>query len=167
MATITQLAKHFDKTPNTIRRWCSAYSDFLSPDANPPKGEARILTDEDTSVLVLVGEMRRDHASDESIQAALAAGDRGTWPPVDETEPIPENQAALTTQLMAQIAHRDGEIAAVKAERDRLIADLENERISRIDAEKEAARLQGKLEALEGQEGAKSVGWFDRLLGRG
>lgn len=81
MPALTELARTYNVKPNTIRNWSSEFAPFLSPAANPPKGERRRFTDSDAAVIDLIAGMREDDYPYESIRAHLAAGERGQWPP--------------------------------------------------------------------------------------
>jgi DNA-binding transcriptional MerR regulator len=151
MPSVTEFARAYKTTPNTIRTWTAEFADHLNPAANPPKGQARTYTDQDAQVIALVGEMRQQYAGYEAIHAALRGGRRGTWPPKGEGSPSVEDEpsTALVMRLTALVAHYEGELSAVKQERDRLITERDREREARLAAEKEAARLAGRLEAME------------------
>jgi len=165
MATISDFTKAYDVQPNTIRQWSKTFGDFLAPGANPPKGEIRNYSNEDAQVIALIATMRQDRASYETIRAALASGIREQWPPpspkTDQDAPGQQDKAlALINQLTVKASSLEGELGAIKGERDHLREQLETERDARLAAEIRAAAAEAQIES-------KRIGWFDRLLGRG
>lgn len=176
MATISDFTKVYDVQPNTIRQWSKTFADFLTPGANPPKGETRVYSDADGQVIALIADMRQDHQSYESIHAALAAGDRGQWPP--DAPPVPqdapgqpENTLQLITHLTAKASQLEGELGAIKGERDHLRNQLDIAQDARRTAEIHAAELQTELRILreltddKTPQGEKSSFW-SRLFNR-
>jgi len=165
MATISDFTKAYDVQPNTIRQWSRTFAAFLTPGANPGKGETRVYTDADSRVIALIATMRQERASYENIRAALAAGDRGQWPIESNQAPQDapgqqDNALALINQLTIKASSLEGELGAIKGERDHLREQLETERDARLAAEIRAAAAEAQIES-------KRIGWFDRLLGRG
>ena len=159
MATsVSDFAKAFGVDPNTIRHWGKQFSEFLSPGANPGRNEERRYTAGDEQVIALIGELRAENRPYEAIRAALAAGDRGQWPPdipaAAQDEPgqagTPGTALSIREQrLTATVAHFEGELGAIREERDHLRGELASEREARIEAEKRAAHMAGRLEELE------------------
>ena len=59
-------------TPVTLRRWCAAHAEFLSPGANPPeRGEARRFTGRDIEVLKHVKSLRAQGKTEGKINEQL------------------------------------------------------------------------------------------------
>jgi len=176
MPTVTDFTKAYGVQPNTIRQWASHFSDFLSPGANPPKGQRRQFNYDDAEVIALIADMRTRYESYESIRAALAAGDLGQWPPEGHQKPQDDageaqqgQQAplALITQLTAKASSLEGELKATKEELDRRMGELKEAQVAARDAEKRATVAETKLEALSilGDEETPSggQGWRQRL----
>jgi len=154
MNTVTGLSNALGVTPATIRRWSGEFSDYLSRHASPPRGETRVFSDDDAAVLALVAEMRRVNIDLETITAALAAGERGHWPPDNRQDDAGQAQTAdgapmaLVTQLTAKASSLEGELKATKTELDRRIAELKDAQNAARDAEKRATIAETKLEAV-------------------
>lgn len=179
--TVGGISRLFNVAPQTVRTWCEQFGDYLSPTAVPPSGETRIFTNDDLLVLALVADMREALAGYEDIRAALARGERGKLPQREEEERASDETAtALALRYEAQLAFKDGQLSQLAEERDHLREELREERTARTTAEKEASRLQGKLEALEARSGGGEASqsptyslreeqarpWWRRLLGR-
>ena len=58
--------------PNVVRKWCIAFRDYLSPEANPPAGQGRKLTASDVARLQLVRQWRSDGVEFNDIAPRLA-----------------------------------------------------------------------------------------------
>lgn len=179
MATVGDVAGILRVSPQTVRTWVGEFSTYLSPQATPPKGQARTFSPEDVSVLALVATMRENLAPYEAIHAALASGER--MEPLSSQNEAHEAPSGATDSQPGQTAATmalelvKGQVESLQNERDYLRDQLSAEREARITAEKEAARLAGKLEALEsaqpkeptGEGGQARPGWWARLRGRG
>jgi DNA-binding transcriptional MerR regulator len=167
MFTVSDFARVFATTPNTIRLWAAEFSEFLSPQANPPKGQTRVFNEDDAAVLALVGAMREANAGYEHIRAALASGERRQFRPkqapgaASEPESDAEDTRALMTRLTATVARFEGELTATREALNHTRAELESERQARIEAERAAARLAGQLEAQQ----VERPSWWRRLFG--
>jgi DNA-binding transcriptional MerR regulator len=151
MPTVTDFTKAYGVQPNTIRHWASNFDSFLSPGANPAKGQRRRFNHDDAEVIALIAELRQEYKSYETITAALAAGDRGQWPPegnqaahddAGETRTGEGVSLALVTQLTARAASLEGELKATKAELDRRLAEIDDLKTAVRDAEKRATRAE-------------------------
>ena len=154
MATVTDFTEEYDVRSNTIRQWAKVFADFLEPGANPEKGETRVFSDDDGRVIALVAKMRQDNQSYEKIRAALADGDRGPWPPIsaDTAQDAPgqqENTFALVTQLTAKASQLEGELGAIRNERDHLRQQVETAQDARRQAENHAVSLETELRILK------------------
>jgi len=182
MLGLADLTKVFDVSRNTIKNWILEFSDYMSDYANPAEaGTTRQFTNEDAAVLSLVASMRDDNQSYEAIGAALADGERGTWPPVGaEDEETKNDTTQLVTQLVARASSLEGQLAAIDqerereraaaaVERDRLLSELETVRAEALDAEKRAAAAEAEARILK--ELATAVpdtrGFWARLTGKG
>ena len=179
MNTVTELARAFDVTPPTIRRWTSEFSDSLSDYANAPKGKTREYTDNDAAILAKVAEMRRVNADYETISAALADGDRGQWPvepdqpagPAQDAPGQDQNTFALVSQLTAKAANLEGELNATKQERDRLLDEVKEARQDAQDAAGRATIAETELRILKDLTEQKppqeeNLTWWQRVFGR-
>ena len=158
MPTISDFKNAFDVQPNTLRAWSGTFADFLDDGANPPKGETRIFTDKDGRVIALIASMRKDNKPYEAIRASLAADELGQWP-IESANDAPEQDApgeqdrafALVTQLTAKASALEGEVGAIREERDHLRSQLKQEQQERLTAEIERAAAVAKLELLAQQ----------------
>lgn len=89
MLTPTQVARHANCTPQSIRNWSREYADLLSPQASGQAGP-RLFTDEDAEILCLVAALRKSGVSrDETRQRILNREAR----PVVDVEPTIANEA--------------------------------------------------------------------------
>lgn len=144
--TVGDLARALDVTTQTVRSWSDLFQDFLSPSATPPRGEVRAYTEEDAAVLALVGKLRAQAKNFDEIRAMLEEGQRATLPS-GEGEAADEMYPPVPI-LAAQLARREGELDAIKEERDRLLKELETARAAWLDAEKKAAAAQAEARLL-------------------
>jgi len=83
-----QLSTIYQITPETIRVWSNTYQDFLSHNATQSTRK-RTYTVEDTTVIALVAEQRKQGQSFDEIRIALNNNQRGN-PPSLEPEEIKE-----------------------------------------------------------------------------
>jgi DNA-binding transcriptional MerR regulator len=172
VATVSDFARAFDTTPNTIRTWAAEFAEFLSPQANPQKGQTRVFNEADGRVLALVGAMRADGAFYEQIRAALASGERGQFrarqapDAAGEPEDESDDSRAMMTRLTATVARFEGELAATREALEHTRAELEAERQARIEAERQAARLAGQLEGQQAQTQAERPSLWHQFFGR-
>ena len=150
MPQITEMSRAFNVTRHTVRRWVIEFGDYLSPGANPEEGEVREFTARDADTLQLVANMRRGNESYEKIHAMLAAGERAEYQPAAvDYEPFNEEESrAIIPQLTAALAHTEGQLEEVREERDYLRGKLESTQQELMDAKTQAAKLQGKIEAI-------------------
>jgi len=108
-----QFTTRYGVRANTIRRWSVTFADYLSEDANPPKGKRRRYSLEDADVIDLVATMRAEDAETGEILNALAAGNRGQWPRDDAgtaEDAAGSTQTELTgkDKMLAELWHRVG-----------------------------------------------------------
>jgi DNA-binding transcriptional MerR regulator len=135
-------------TPQTVRSWCNEFNAFLSPGATPPAGQVRNFGEDDIRVLALVARMRGDLASYEAIGAALDSGARADLPE-EEEQP---HSGALVTRLTATLARYEGELEAVREERDYLRGQVVETQQREREALERAARAEAIQEALRERE---------------
>ncbi len=153
MATVGDMAGTFGVTPQTIRSWCSEFQTFLSPGATPPAGQARNINEDDIRVLALVAKMRGELASYEAIGAALDSGQRADLPEIEEQP----HSGALVTRLTATLARYEGELEAVREERDYLRGQVVEAQQRERDALERAARAEAVQEAQREREAPQSA----------
>lgn len=169
MPTTSEIATACKVKPNTIRNWTREYAEFLSPDANPPKGSPRIYTIEDAETLLQIGILRADNTPPERIKAALLEGARVDWPNAGEGleggQPSPEMTLAVVNRLTAKAANLEGALTAVSSERDNLRQRLEEAQTARETALERAIRAETELQIVKDALNDKR-GFWGRLLGR-
>ena len=174
MIGLAELSRAFAVSRNTIKNWILEYPEYFSAEANPAAaGTTRQFTNEDARVLSLIATMRREYRLKEEIAAALAAGDRGQWPPAwvpfaeaeeGEGEDIPAAGAMqLITHLTAKASQLEGQIMTVTEERDYLRGQLETTRAAALDAEIRAASAEAKLSVLAA---APRASFWDRFTNK-
>ena len=122
-------ANMLEITPVTLRRWCAAHAEFLSPGANPPeRGEARRFTGRDIEVLKHIKSLRAQGKTEAKINEQLRTL---TFPEIEiiDTPGLNENNT-----LEGPPSLRDTQDAFLTPVR--LLDDLEK-------------RIEAKFEALE------------------
>jgi DNA-binding transcriptional MerR regulator len=75
--TSKHLETAFEIAPSTLRTWTLEFAEYLSPTATPGKHKYRYYTVEDTQVLSLVSEYKKQNYTFEEIHFALKSGQRG------------------------------------------------------------------------------------------
>ena len=165
MNTLGQAAKELDIPKGTIRQWVKDFDMFLSDNAKPPKGEVKLLDEDDMQVLWTVHMLRSKHKSKADIAIALERGER--WKP--ETEPaaavddVPTGGTAVTvyeafTQTLqtyeTRIVTYEDEVREL---RERL---LESE-MQRVTAETELRIIQEQNAAQD-----EKLGFWARIFNR-
>ncbi|MCI0648003.1 MAG: helix-turn-helix domain-containing protein [Chloroflexi bacterium] len=150
---IGEAAKIVGVSPTTVRVWTADFGDFFSEFATPQKGQTRAYTDRDIAILATIKELRSQQKSNEAITSALVQGELVDVSHIESSlaQTVGDGKSTLITRLTAAIAKFEGELAATKEALERTRQELAGERQARIAAEKEAARLAGKLEVLEAQ----------------
>lgn len=157
MFTVTQAAKAAGISPSSVRGWGKTLAAVLSDSANPDPGIERRFTADDVIRLHTARVMRSDGKEWPEILAAIDAGNLilpADMPPQAGQAPAAkerteEQQTALVTRLTATVARYEGELAATKDALQHARDQLAEERAARIDAERQAAQLAGKLDALQ------------------
>jgi len=87
-------------TPVTLRRWCAAHAEFLSPGANPPgRGEARRFTGRDIEVLKHIKSLRAQGKTEAKINEQLRTL---TFPEIVPDDQADNEQTALDTLPASQ-----------------------------------------------------------------
>jgi len=147
-----QVANLFKVNPQTVRRWTEDFKVHFSSLAA------------DLQVAAIIGQLRKQQAPNEDIHAALA--NRNPEQPIRlpdfdalvvatganktnlQMALVTEQLEVMKTQVIklnAIVEERDNNLAKA----DKKIEDLQQER---IDLNRQIARLEGKLESLEGKE---------------
>lgn len=134
----TQVAAAFSVSLETIRLWCHEFQRHLSHRANPGHRQKRAFTEEDLEVLSLVAELKAEGFTYPNIHAALDNGERGKVPIILHSE---ESDALILQEterrLALQIKQLESQLAAAKAENERLKEEL--------------SQMKSKLEATQQQ----------------
>jgi len=154
MATIKDIVKAYNVTPQTVRNWTSRYADYLSAGANPPTGQTRQFSDADLGTFDLIARMRQGNQAFDSIEAALAAGDRGEPPPPGQQPPRrgPQSTEIDTIDRLQQFAR---EIAApYRVQIEQLRTEISNANREHVNAAVKAGKLEVENELLAGQKQA-------------
>lgn len=144
MYTTTQLAARFQITDQSVKRYSGEFRAFLSPTANPEKGNTRLFTDDDLKVYDVIVRMSKvEHKTFEQIHMALLAGERGEAIDIDATALIPADNP-IHLQLMARIQAAETELAKLRT------ADAQNQLLLKMISDKDAeiARLNREIGAL-------------------
>jgi hypothetical protein len=128
MYNLDQIANMYSTSNENARRWCIAFSDFLSEGANPPDHRKRLLNDDDLTVLSLVAEMRLQGHVFDTIKTALGEGKRGAMP-ASPASVVPADKTKLA-KLQADV-NRLSEVLQVTME--------------------DKTRLEGQVDALTSQ----------------
>ena len=156
--TVTQSARAAGISASTVRLWAKEYAEYLSPGARPGKGEQRLFAPDDIAIFKTIRAIRGSGGNTEQIVAALDNGERletPQEPPQDVPGQSPGTQTALLPMELIQaiVTPYKQQIEANTTRIERLEGELANERAARLDAEKEASRLSGRLESVEKGEG--------------
>jgi DNA-binding transcriptional MerR regulator len=164
MYTTRQAAQIANIATSTVRLYAKEYSDYLSPSATPAPGEMRHFTADDIAVFRTVKAMRDMGATSEQIFDTLASGERYEAVESPETPPRgPQKAPEAPTGATMALELVKGQVEALQNERDYLREQLTAERAARIEAERQAARLAGQLEAQQAQDERPSL--WRRLFG--
>ena len=163
--TVSQIARAAGISQSGVRLWSGEYSDYLSPGATPDKGTQRLFNNDDLAVFKTIKAMRDNLATGEQIVAALDAGERYEPEHTPQETPQEQNTSLITLDMVERM------LKPYEATIARLEGELQSERAARLDAEKEASRLAGKLETIgqgDGQVGdKKSFNLWAWLKGEG
>lgn len=152
---VSDLARRFHVSNETIRQWTKEFGQFLSASARPAPGLHRRYEFADLEVLSLVADMRADHALFDEIHASLQAGERGV-PAIDPVALIPlESQVQLQllhdtiSSLQSKVSDLDALLASERSRADH--AQGERDALSkRLDmAQEDVIQLRIKIARLE------------------
>jgi DNA-binding transcriptional MerR regulator len=142
----SQIAQHFGKDAETIRRWSIEFAPYLSSAANSEGRNKSLYSDEDIATLTLISEMYQTGNNTESIHLALKSGQKG------EFNGILQNlRVSLTTTQTTQLREIVDRVNQLEEENTQLRA--ENKSIPTLQTEirelyKEIGKLQYQIELL-------------------
>jgi DNA-binding transcriptional MerR regulator len=154
--TVRQVARHLKISDTSVRMWAREFAEFMTPDANPPKGQQRAYDDSDVAVLGTIAALRSKLVEFDDIRAELANGVR--------VEPLDAPGAPLETPAGGDMPPRIGEafmsaLTTLENQNNALLAQVSNLHERLLDAERRAAageaaaserdRLLERLERLE------------------
>lgn len=144
MWTTNDIAQVFSVTPQTVRNWCTDFTDYLSSEAAPDTpGTKRMFTEDDVKVFVLIREMTQRGSNYDEVRKALADGKRGELP-----DQLPLNKDDYTSLLTEQEIYR---LLPIIRQRDEAVGQLKQLQSERDQDRQTIERLNreiGKLEAL-------------------
>lgn len=139
------VAQHFQRGDETIRRWSIEFADYLSPAANSQGRNKSSYTDADIERLDLIHRMYEKGNSTEDIHLALKSGQKGHFDGILRNLRIVlnETQALQLQQLVARTEEMEREIEGLKRKNSELLAE-----------NKSIPALQTKIDDLNQQIGA-------------
>jgi DNA-binding transcriptional MerR regulator len=152
------LARLFGVSSEAIRQWTEVFAEFLSDEAQAKNTRQRLYNDTDVLVLATVARYSADGLSRAHIREKLTNGERVEHPGIAnygvDTRMVP---AAAVEQLVDATELRI-ELEQVKAERDKLLEMLDNERTQGRERD---TQLRNEIKLLQDQ-----VVQLQRELGR-
>ena len=113
----------------SLRNYTRTYAPYLSPNATPAPGEARVFTRDDLRVLRFAYSATETGSTHDQVLQRLAAGELDTyaWQPEDtdvaseQTQLLPPDQIRLLASMMEEYRSREAAAAAREIElRDRI-----------------------------------------------
>ena len=143
---VGEVAKSFNIDPQTVREWSEQFSEFLSPEANPPKGATRYYSPDDLMALAFVYQSRRGDATFDEIRDAMAVGQHRLTMP--NLVPVPDSGLAglgRGTDLARRGEDSEklkGQLEAVTGERDYLREALKEEQTAHGATKEQKARAE-------------------------
>lgn len=136
--TVTQAAKNAGISISSVRLWSKTLEEVLSSSANPPKGKARLFTEDDVNALHTVRVLKAEGVDMDVIIKRLKDGERYLPDtPTEQSEPG-------TTSSLVPISLVERFIG----DRDRLRDELATEREARLAAEIRATKAETELEVI-------------------
>jgi DNA-binding transcriptional MerR regulator len=157
---VGQVAKQIGRSPTWIRDNTTAFAEFFSDLATPPKGDPRVYTDQDIRVLLTIDERRNLGKSDDEIRADLGTGILVDPSPLVAEQPkTAKSRAAATTDLITEVEARlsqafsemKGKHSAVMMERDHLREQLADAQDQIGELRERAASAEAVLERIDQQ----------------
>ena len=177
---MTKYANLANVSVGTVRRWVDIYARFLTPGANPPKGQTRLLSPHDQRVLYYVACMRDNGTDQDTIIERLSEmqeKDFGGLPelPVEwgigeETVPVGlaisrASEVVQAAVLQKELQHTQQTLALAEARVGELEIELSHAagRSEQLEAEKtnllvQVEQLKGEVARLEGRLAGYSFG---------
>ncbi len=152
-----QVAQHFGRDTETIRRWSIEFSQYLSLAANSQGRNKSIYTDTDMETLSLIRDMYDKGSSAEDIHIALKSGQKGLFDGFLQNARVvlSESQAIELKEIVA----RNEELETLLADALKKLANSEakNELIPSMQDEikalnREIGKLQYQLELFTKKE---------------
>lgn len=143
----SQLGELLGVTSQTIRRWSKDFKAFLSPGANPPKGNMRLYDTHDQRVLLLVTELRAAAQTQEQILERLEAERAANYEGLPQLPPGWGDETEITMGLAQARAGEIATIAVLQTQVQHLSSELQK-------AVERAERLQGDYQALQASHSA-------------
>lgn len=144
------VARHFDRDIETIRRWTLEFASYLSPDANSQGRNKSRYSDTDMAILTLIRDMYDRGASVDEIHLALKSGQKGDFDGFLQNTRVQLTESDV--QQLSEIAmERDGlRLRVQELERDNARLQAKAEQLSDLQAEikelyKEIGRLEERL----------------------
>jgi len=134
----TEASKRAGVSASTVRKYAGEFPTFFSETATPHKGESRLFTDEDISVLVFIAQRRKNGATDELIESGLLNDDHLTI--LDEMKRGDQEQAALVEAV------KDAGSIQLARERERVVMLERQIRELRSDAQSNQEMIQAERE---------------------
>lgn len=80
LRTSSEVARIFRVDRDQVKAWAYHFKEFLSPEANPPKGDTRQFRDEDLPILSYIYYHWEDKPDVENIRCGLNSGDYRDYP---------------------------------------------------------------------------------------
>jgi DNA-binding transcriptional MerR regulator len=145
--TTQDVADTFDVSPQTVKNWCDAFADFLSPTATPGERRRRLFVSDDLGVFALVFDFHRRGYTYDDAKAALAAGQRGDVPTTTIVTPAIPPTALV--KLREEIQSRDLLIQELRTQRDMAQGKVEQlEKLLREQITERDRQIRALLEEL-------------------
>ena len=147
---VGDIAKTLGIDPQTVREWSAQFSNFLSEDANPPRGATRYYNEDDLNALTFVYKLRRNDATFQEISEALTLEQhRFTMPNLIVRGDSPlsglgSNTGIIKTSDIEQYIRLEGQLEEVRGERDYLRGALHEERKAHSVTMDRAARAEAE-----------------------
>lgn len=147
MTTPTEAARIAGISHDTTKRWLELYADFFSPSAKPPKGYARVLSDQDLRLLLMIASLRNEGLQHKDITDRLREAQLNDW---RDLPPLPMQGETIALDTASNRAREIAEVAVLRTELNHLRTALEA-------AENRVKLLEDQLQHKEGIE-AQNIG---------
>ncbi len=145
-----ELADLLHVVPNTVRRWCDEYHEFLTPTAHPPKGKNRVLTLHDARVLHYVAAARDTGQAPETVRARLKAMQDGDWQSLPDVPPEWENpEETMLVTVAAERAYDVARVAVLQRELEMIQQQLQHATVRAETAEDRVLALETAMNAQQ------------------